>query len=234
MYIAAKFLRDKGQLNSDTVVTTIMSNFGLYKAFDNIGIKYEKTKVGDRYVYENMKENDFSLGGEQSGHIIFRRFARTGVGLITALVLMNIMIATQLPLSVLAQGVSMYPQVLKNVTVNDLLVTLLPSEIIPWFLSVSKINKDLLLAKLKKEQREEILHNLKAFKLTYEGLDDIDHAVITSGGINTKEIDPKSMESKLVPGLYFVGEVVDVDAFTGGFNMQIAFSTGALAADNLK
>ena len=119
MYICAKYLKDRGQLPGDTVVTTVMSNFGLYKALDKAGLRYEKTAVGDRYVYENMKENDFGLGGEQSGHIIFRKYAHTGDGLITALMLMQVMIDTQLPLSVLAAGVTMYPQVLKNVRVDD-------------------------------------------------------------------------------------------------------------------
>ena len=124
MYICAKHMKANGQLPSNTVVTTIMSNFGLYKAFDRIGIAYEKTAVGDRYVYENMKANDHMLGGEQSGHIIFRKFAHTGDGLITALMLMQVMIDTQLPLSVLAAGVTMYPQVLKNVRVDDKDLTL--------------------------------------------------------------------------------------------------------------
>ena len=97
---------------------------GLYKALDKAGIRYEKTAVGDRYVYENMKENDFMIGGEQSGHIIFRKYAHTGDGLITALMLMQVMIDTQLPLSVLAAGVTMYPQVLKNVRVDDKDLTL--------------------------------------------------------------------------------------------------------------
>jgi phosphoglucosamine mutase len=96
-----------------------MSNFGLYKAFDKIGIGYEKTAVGDKYVYENMKENDHILGGEQSGHIIFRKYARTGDGVLTAIMLMMVMVDTQLPLSVLASEVEMYPQVLKNVIVDD-------------------------------------------------------------------------------------------------------------------
>ncbi len=124
MYICAKFMRDHGQLPSNTVVTTIMSNFGLYKALDKIGIAYEKTAVGDRYVYENMKANDHLLGGEQSGHIIFRKYAHTGDGLITAVMLMSVMIETQLPLSVLARDVEMYPQVLKNVVVDDKAKTL--------------------------------------------------------------------------------------------------------------
>jgi len=119
MYICAKHFKGRDQLPSNTVVTTVMSNFGLYKALDRIGIRYEKTAVGDRYVYENMKENDHLIGGEQSGHVIFRKFAHTGDGLITAIMLMGVMIDTQLPLSVLASEVTMYPQVLKNVKVDD-------------------------------------------------------------------------------------------------------------------
>ena len=119
MYICAKYMKSRGQLPSNTVVTTIMSNFGLYKALDAAGINYEKTAVGDRYVYENMKVYDHLIGGEQSGHIIFRKHARTGDGLITAIMLMGVMIDTQLPLSVLAEGCRMYPQVLKNVVVDD-------------------------------------------------------------------------------------------------------------------
>ena len=119
IYICGKYFRDKGQLPTNKVVTTVMSNFGLYKALDRIGIGYEKTAVGDRFVYENMKANNHLIGGEQSGHIIFRRFARTGDGLVTALVLMQILMETHLPLSVLAAECKMYPQVLKNLIVDD-------------------------------------------------------------------------------------------------------------------
>ncbi|MCQ2461002.1 MAG: phosphoglucosamine mutase [Clostridia bacterium] len=119
MYIAAKYLKAHGQLPSNTVVTTVMSNFGLYKALDKCGIGYEKTAVGDRYVYENMKTYDHMIGGEQSGHIIFRKYAHTGDGLITAIMMMNILVDTQLPLSILASDIRMYPQVLKNVVVDD-------------------------------------------------------------------------------------------------------------------
>ncbi len=119
MYICAKYLKNKGMLPDNTVVTTVMSNFGLYKAFDKIGILYEKTKVGDRYVYENMKENEHMIGGEQSGHVIFRKYAHTGDGLLTAIMLMTVLVETHLPLSVLASEVKMYPQVLKNVEVDD-------------------------------------------------------------------------------------------------------------------
>ncbi len=119
MYICAKHLKSQGQLPTNKVVTTVMSNFGLYKALDKIGIGYEKTAVGDRYVYENMKEFNHMIGGEQSGHIIFRKFARTGDGVLTAIQLLSVMVDTQLPLAVLAAEVTMYPQVLKNVVVDD-------------------------------------------------------------------------------------------------------------------
>ncbi len=119
MYICARYLKAQGRLPSNTVVTTVMSNMGLYKALDEQGIAYEKTAVGDRYVYENMKENDHIIGGEQSGHIIFRKYARSGDGIITALMLMQVMSETQLPLSVLAAPVPTYPQVLTNVVVTD-------------------------------------------------------------------------------------------------------------------
>ena len=119
LYICSKYMKSRGQLPSNTVVTTVMSNFGLYKALDKAGINYEKTAVGDRYVYENMKAYHHAIGGEQSGHIIFRKHARTGDGIITAIMLMEVMNATQLPLSVLAEECKMYPQVLKNVEVDD-------------------------------------------------------------------------------------------------------------------
>ncbi|MBP1555349.1 MAG: phosphoglucosamine mutase [Oscillospiraceae bacterium] len=119
MYLVAKQLKSKGQLVNNMVVTTIMSNFGLYKALDELGIDYEKTAVGDRYVYENMKENGHGIGGEQSGHIIFRKYAHTGDGLLTAVMVMEVLNQTQLPLSALAADCVMYPQVLKNVEVDD-------------------------------------------------------------------------------------------------------------------
>jgi len=119
MYVIAKYLKSHGQLPSNTLVTTIMSNFGLYKALDKAGIGYEKTAVGDRYVYENMKAYNHIIGGEQSGHIIYRKVSHTGDGIITAVMLMEVMTETQLPLSVLAKDVVMYPQILKNVVVDD-------------------------------------------------------------------------------------------------------------------
>lgn len=117
LYIYAKYMQDHGSLGNTKVVTTVMSNFGLYKAFDELGIGYEKTKVGDKYVYENMVANDHLIGGENSGHIIFRKYATTGDGLITALKVMQCVIEQKTSLATLVSGVTMYPQVLKNVEV---------------------------------------------------------------------------------------------------------------------
>ena len=119
LYICGKYLKNKGELADNTVVTTVMSNFGLYKAFDAAGISYEKTAVGDKYVYECMSENGYRLGGEQSGHIIFSKYATTGDGIITALKMMEVMIAKKMTLSQLAASLQIYPQVLKNIRVYD-------------------------------------------------------------------------------------------------------------------
>ena len=119
LYFCGKPLKEEGQLMGNTVVTTIMSNFGLYKAFDECGIRYEKTKVGDKYVYENMVQNGHRIGGEQSGHIIFSKYARTGDGILTALKVMEVMLAKKMPLSRLAEGMTVYPQVPINVRVQD-------------------------------------------------------------------------------------------------------------------
>ena len=117
LYICGCYMRERGELANDTVVTTVMSNFGLYKAFDEVGIRYEKTAVGDKYVYENMMLNGHRLGGEQSGHIIFSKYANTGDGILTAIKLMEVMLEKKQPLSKLAEPVHIYPQVLKNVKV---------------------------------------------------------------------------------------------------------------------
>lgn len=119
MYICAKALKDDGKLKKDTVVTTVMSNLGLYKAFDKVSIKYEKTDVGDKNVQACIAKNDYSLGGEQSGHIIFSKHANTGDGVLTSLKLMDVIIAKKSSLAEMAKEVETYPQVLKNVKVND-------------------------------------------------------------------------------------------------------------------
>ena len=119
MYICARHMKDRGRLDTNTVVTTVMSNLGLYKALDAAGISYEKTAVGDKYVWENMREHGHLIGGEQSGHIIFSKYATTGDGLITALKVMQAMLDTGLTLSKLCEPVVIYPQVLKNVVVDD-------------------------------------------------------------------------------------------------------------------
>lgn len=119
LYICGKYLREKGELLNNTIVTTIMSNFGLYKALDEAGINYEKTAVGDKYVYENMAANGHRIGGEQSGHIIFSKYATTGDGILTSLQVMEVMLAKKTPLSKLAEPVRIYPQVLKNICVHS-------------------------------------------------------------------------------------------------------------------
>jgi phosphoglucosamine mutase len=119
MYIYGLYMKERGKLINNKVVTTVMSNFGLYKALDKVGIEYEKTKVGDKYVYENMVQNGHRIGGEQSGHIIFTKYATTGDGILTSLKLMEVMLAKNKPMSVLAEPVKFYPQVLKNVRVKS-------------------------------------------------------------------------------------------------------------------
>ena len=119
MYICGKYMKEQGALVGNKIVTTIMSNFGLYKALDREGIGYEKTAVGDKYVYENMSQNGYCLGGEQSGHIIFSKNATTGDGILTSLKVMEVMLEKKQPLDQLASEVEIYPQVLKNVRVKD-------------------------------------------------------------------------------------------------------------------
>lgn len=119
LYLCGRHMKQRDSLANNTVVTTVMSNFGLYKAFDACGIDYEKTAVGDKYVYENMRANGHMLGGEQSGHIIFAKYATTGDGLITAIKVMQVMLDRKLPLSELTEDLEVYPQVLKNVKVKD-------------------------------------------------------------------------------------------------------------------
>lgn len=119
LYLCGKYLMEQGKLAGNTIVTTVMSNLGLYKACDKIGMKYEQTAVGDKYVYENMMNNGFILGGEQSGHIIFSKHARTGDGILTSLMIMEVVMEKKQTLSKLCEDVKIYPQLLKNVRVTD-------------------------------------------------------------------------------------------------------------------
>ena len=119
LYIYGQYMKERGKLLGNTVVTTVMSNFGLYKAFDELGIDYAKTKVGDKYVYEYMMANGCRLGGEQSGHIIFSKYASTGDGILTSLKMMEVMMAKKKTMSQLCEGLTIYPQVLKNIRVAD-------------------------------------------------------------------------------------------------------------------
>lgn len=119
LYIYGLYMKERGKLVSNTVVTTVMSNFGFFKALDAVGIKYAKTAVGDKYVYEYMSAHGNRLGGEQSGHIIFSKYATTGDGILTSLKVMEVMMAKKQPLSKLAEPVRFYPQELVNVRVAD-------------------------------------------------------------------------------------------------------------------
>ena len=119
LYVCAKHMKDEGKLPSNTVVTTVMSNIGLYKAFDNLGINYEKTQVGDKYVHQTMDENDYEIGGEQSGHVIFRKYATTGDGILTSLRIMEAIIDQKSDLKSLTRDLKIYPQLMLNVRVKD-------------------------------------------------------------------------------------------------------------------
>ena len=119
MYACGKLMKEEGELKDDTIVVTVMSNFGRFKAFDREGIRYEKTKVGDRFVYECMSKEGYSLGGEQSGHIIFSKLATTGDGILTSLRLMEVMLERKCEASKLWEECPMYPQCLRNIRVTD-------------------------------------------------------------------------------------------------------------------
>jgi len=119
LYMCSVYMKERNDLANNTVVTTIMSNMGLYKALDKKGISYEKTKVGDKYVYENMLANGHSIGGEQSGHIIFSKHATTGDGILTSLKIMEVMLESKAKLSELCKDLHIFPQVLENVRVKD-------------------------------------------------------------------------------------------------------------------
>ncbi len=124
LYICGKYMMEQGSLRDNTIVTTVMSNLGLYKACDKIGMKYEKTAVGDKYVYENMTQNGFQLGGEQSGHIIFSMHATTGDGILTSLKVMEAILEKKSTLATLSSEVKIYPQLLQNLKVTDMDVVL--------------------------------------------------------------------------------------------------------------
>lgn len=119
LYIYGAYMKECGKLLNNTVVTTVMSNFGLYKAFDELGVGYAKTAVGDKYVYEYMTKNSCRIGGEQSGHIIFSKYASTGDGILTSLKMMEVMMAKKKKMSELAEPLKIYPQVLENIRVTD-------------------------------------------------------------------------------------------------------------------
>ena len=139
LYIYGKYMKERGKLIGNTVVTTVMSNFGLYKAFDKAGIDYAKTAVGDKYVYEYMTKNGCRLGGEQSGHIIFSKYASTGDGILTSLKMMEVMLARKKKMSQLSEDLRIYPQVLVNVRVADKQAAQNLNVIRKWSLSILKM-----------------------------------------------------------------------------------------------
>ena len=140
MYICARYMKEHNMLGNSKVVTTVMSNLGLYKALDTLGVGYEQTPVGDKYVAENMRQNGHLIGGEQSGHIIFSRYANTGDGLLTAIKVMEVMTESKQPLSTLCADIHSYPQVLKNVEVTGKEETLACQEVKD---AVTKVEEEL-------------------------------------------------------------------------------------------
>lgn len=184
LYVCAKYMKEHGIFGDSKVVTTVMSNIGLYKALDELGIGYEKTDVGDKYVAENMFANGHLIGGEQSGHIIFGQFAHTGDGLLTAIKLMEAMTESKLPLSVLASGMTTYPQVLKNVVVTDKDETLACAEVRA---AVKKAEEELgengrvLLRKSGTEPLLRVMSEAKTHELCEEKVDAIIDAMRQAG-----------------------------------------------------
>lgn len=142
LYIYARYMKDREKLLTNTVVATIMSNYGLFKSLSECGIETAKTKVGDRYVWEYMKEHGCRLGGEQSGHIIFSKYASTGDGILTSLKMMEVMLARKKKMSELCEGFSMYPQVLENVRVKDKKAVLSDVDVKSAIESASEVIKD--------------------------------------------------------------------------------------------
>lgn len=129
LYVCGRYMKDKGELNNNTIVTTVMSNLGLYKALDKKGICYEKTAVGDKYVFENMMEHGHSIGGEQSGHIIFSKYATTGDGVLTSLKIMEVILEKKCKLSEMFNSLTIFPQLLVNVKVSDKEIVMNDSDI---------------------------------------------------------------------------------------------------------
>lgn len=138
LYLCGVYMKERGELNNNTVVTTIMSNLGLYKAFDEKGIHYEKTQVGDKYVFENMMAGGHSIGGEQSGHIIFKKHATTGDGILTSLKIMEVMLEKKMKLSDITKELYIYPQLLENVRVVNKKAAVEDSKVIEIVDTVSK------------------------------------------------------------------------------------------------
>ena len=177
IYILGKYLQDKDSLVEDTVVTTVMSNIGLYKALDKENIKYVVTDVGDKYVSEEIQKNDYSIGGEQSGHIIISKYATTGDGVLTSLKLMEAMIESKLPLSMLRNGLKIYPQSLINIVVKDKDQVLADSDVLEEVKKVEEVldgNGRILFRKSGTEPKIRVMVEAES----QEECDDLAHRVI--------------------------------------------------------
>ena len=184
LYICGKAMKEDGKLKKDTVVTTVMSNLGLYKAFDKLGIKYEKTDVGDKNVQAAISKNDYSLGGEQSGHIIFAKHANTGDGVLTSLKLMDVIISKKTTLAEIAKELEFYPQVLKNVKVNDKVKCMNDSDVISAASSVKEELGDdgrLLLRASGTEMVIRIMVEAKSTEICNKMVNKIENVIVKKG-----------------------------------------------------
>ena len=139
LYILGKRLKSRGMLNGDTVVATIMSNSGFVKSLKKAGMKCVQTDVGDRFVYESMQQNDYCLGGEQSGHIIIKKYATTGDGILTAIMITEEICDSKMSLKELAKPITLYPQYMKNIRVKDKEEALSDKEVLAALAEVEKL-----------------------------------------------------------------------------------------------
>lgn len=186
LYLCARYMRKHGKLKDDTVVTTVMSNIGLYRAFDELGIHYEQTPVGDKYVSENMQLNDYRIGGEQSGHIIFKEHSVTGDGILTSLMIMLAWMDEDRPLSELTEDLTIYPQLLVNVRVADKKAALSDADVIEAADAVSeKLGNEgrLLLRESGTEPLIRVMVEAKTDELCRENVDQVVEALKKKGHV---------------------------------------------------
>ncbi|MBQ9513485.1 MAG: NAD(P)/FAD-dependent oxidoreductase [Clostridia bacterium] len=221
-----------------TVIDTKPSLVGIeligdyYKDFQGISLKNVRLSAFN---------NDKKIFSEQ-GEMLFTHFGVSGPLILTLSALINRLDLKSLLLSIDFKPALSYETLEKRIIkefsfnstkeIKNVMRSLLPKNLIDEVLKRSEIKKDTVCNAITVEKRDKLIKNLKNFTMKVKNLRPIDEAVITSGGVSVKEINPKTMESKIISGLFFAGEVLDVDAFTGGFNLQIAFSTGYTAGEN--